>query len=98
LRFGEHAVGEKLVCRRDLKRKLGKFNENSEYKITKIAGWTYTIKDESANTKFTLNYTLIKKHFIHSYCRTCHSFQGSSISGKMTIFDWSFHFVNRKWL
>jgi 5-methylcytosine-specific restriction endonuclease McrA len=38
------------------------------------------------------------RYFIHSYCRTCHSFQGSSIDDKITILDWRFKFVNRKWL
>jgi ATP-dependent exoDNAse (exonuclease V) alpha subunit len=39
-----------------------------------------------------------QKHFIHSYCRTCHSFQGSSINRTITVFDWRFFFVNRKWI
>ena len=69
---------------------------------------------DSANT-LTLNesievpLSLIKKNFVHSYCRTCHSFQGSSIpdtknengeteSTPMTIFDWKFRHVDRKWI
>ena len=39
-----------------------------------------------------------QKHFTHSYCRTCHSFQRSSIEGKITISDWRFSFVSRKWI
>jgi hypothetical protein len=42
--------------------------------------------------------SLVKKNFIHNYCRTCHSFQGSSIDNPITIFDWRFMHVNRKWL
>jgi hypothetical protein len=35
---------------------------------------------------------------VHNYCRTCHSFQGSSIDEGITIFDWGNFFVSRKWL
>ena len=31
--------------------------------------------------------SLIKKNFVHNYCRTCHSFQGSTIDEAITIFD-----------
>ena len=46
----------------------------------------------------TLPIHLIKKNFVHNYCRTCHSFQGSSIDEAITIFDHKFAYVNRKWL
>ena len=94
----EYEAGEKLVCRKYLNCKFGKFHVNYEYKIIKIQGYTYTILEETSDKRYELNYDLIKKHFIHSYCRTCHSFQGSSLNGRMTIFDWSFYFVDRKWL
>ena len=35
---------------------------------------------------------------MHNYCRTCHSFQGSTIDEAITIFDHKFAFVSRKWL
>ena len=56
------------------------------------------LKDLHGTHSFELDRDVIKKHFIHSYCRTCHSFQGSSIDEKITIFDWKFFFVNRKWI
>ena len=56
------------------------------------------IKELHSATALELKLEVIKKHFIHSYCRTCHSFQGSSIDDKITIFDWRFFFVNRKWI
>ena len=42
--------------------------------------------------------SLIKKNFVHNYCRTCHSFQGSTIDESITIFDHKFAYVSRKWL
>jgi ABC-type transport system involved in Fe-S cluster assembly fused permease/ATPase subunit len=46
----------------------------------------------------TLPVSLIKKNFVHNYCRTCHSFQGSTIEEAITIFDHKFAYVTRKWL
>jgi ATP-dependent exoDNAse (exonuclease V) alpha subunit len=40
----------------------------------------------------------IRKNFVHDHCRTCHSFQGSSIDNEITILDWKFVHVNRKWI
>ncbi|MFM7989449.1 MAG: C-terminal helicase domain-containing protein, partial [Candidatus Fonsibacter sp.] len=42
--------------------------------------------------------SLIKKNFVHNYCKTCHSFQGSTIDEAITIFDHKFAYVSRKWL
>jgi hypothetical protein len=81
-----------------LKTKGAKLNVNFEFAITAIAGETFTLTDESTSETFTLPKDLIRKHFTHSYCRTCHSFQGSSIDEKISIFDSTFHFVSRKWV
>ncbi len=94
----EYEVGEVLVCRKYLKTAGVKCSVNFEYRVKAVKSDTISIKDESGNHTFELKKDLIKKHFIHSYCRTCHSFQGSSIEGKITIFDWRFFFVNRKWV
>ena len=94
----DYEVGEVLVCRKYLKLKGIKCSVNFEYIIKTIKGSYITIEDLSSKKSIDLKRELIQKHFIHSYCRTCHSFQGSSISDKITIFDWKFVFVNRKWL
>ena len=46
----------------------------------------------------TLPVSLIKKNFVHNYCRTCHSFQGNTIEESITIFDHKFAYATRKWL
>ena len=63
-----------------------------------VDGSTLTLEELSSTNTVELKKDVVKKHFMHSYCRTCHSFQGSSIEGKITIFDWKFFFVNRKWI
>ena len=94
----DYNAGEKIVCRKYLKLKNLKFNVNFEYTIDTITGSNFTIIDESTDQAFTLPKDLIQKNFIHSYCRTCHSFQGSSVNEAITIFDTDFYFVTRKWV
>ncbi len=78
----EYEVGEVLVCRKYLKGNFGKCSDNFEYvvKFTKVE--SIVLKDLSGSRSFELNRDVIKKQFMHSYCRTCHSFQGSSINEK----------------
>ena len=52
----------------------------------------------TVSNAMTLPISLIKKNFAHKYCRTCHSFQGSTIEEAITIFDHKFPYVTKKWL
>jgi len=92
----EYEEGEVLVCRKYTK--LGKskivFNVNYEYTITEVREATLCLDGEG----FWLPLPLVRTAFVHNYCRTCHSFQGSSIDDAITIFDWGNFFVSRKWL
>ena len=56
------------------------------------------LEDIGSEKVYTVSLDLIKKHFIHGYCRTCHSYQGSTIKDEITIFDWNFFYVSRKWI
>jgi hypothetical protein len=94
----EYDVGEVLVCRKYLKTRGMKCSVNFEYVIKAIRGDTFIIEELGRKQSLELKKDIVKKHFIHSYCRACHSFQGSSISDKITTFDWNFFFVNRKWV
>ena len=71
---------------------------NFEYLIPKVTNDVISIKDESKDEIYHVPRGKIEKFFIFNYCRTCHSVQGSSIDDSITIFDWKFYFVNRKWL
>ncbi|MFM7980713.1 MAG: hypothetical protein ACKPKO_15475, partial [Candidatus Fonsibacter sp.] len=88
-----YEVGETLVCRSWFKVKKRVFNVNYEYEITAIEGDMITLSNGMA-----LPVNLIKKNFVHNYCRTCHSFQGNTIDEAITIFDHKFAYVSRKWL
>ena len=56
------------------------------------------IKDIGNEKVYPVSLDLIRKHFLHGYCRTCHSYQGSTIKDEITIFDWNFFYVSRKWI
>ena len=82
-----------LVCRSYFKMKKQVFNVNYEYKITALECEAITL-----NNTTLVPVDTVRKNFIHNYCRTCHSFQGTSLDERITIFDWKFAHVNRKWL
>ncbi len=89
----EYSIREVLVCRTYFKIRKQVFNVNYEYKITALECNALTL-----NNTLLAAIDAVRKNFIHSHCRTCHSFQGTSLDERLTIFDWKFAHVNRKWL
>ena len=69
------------------------FNVNYEYTVTAISEASIQL-----DNTWWVPISVIRFAFAHNYCRTCHSFQGSSIDEGITIFAWANCFVNRKWL
>ena len=94
----EYEKGEILICREYLKIKSVIFNVNFEYEIIEILNNSLKIKNISSNEIYEVALKLIKSHFNLNYCCTCHSYQGSSINEPITIFDYKFFFVSRKWI
>ena len=92
-KFEPYELGEILICRTYFKIKKIVFQVNYEYTITGISQDNITL-----NRNLVVPVHLVKKNFVHNYCRTCHSFQGSSIDDAITIFDWKFVHVDRKWI
>ena len=58
---------------------------NYDYKITALECDAITLNNTSL-----MPLDAVCKNFIHAYCRTCHSFQGTSLSDRLSIFDWKF--------
>ena len=88
-----YEVGEVLVCRKYLKIKKQVFNVNYEYTISSV--------DEDSlllNDSLRVPLATVARNFVHNYCRTCHSFQGSTIDDAITVFDWQFVHVDRNWI
>ena len=89
---GEYQVGEMLICRTFFKvLKKITFNVNYEYKITEVKEQSMIL---DGGVEIPLG--VARANFIHGYCKTCHSFQGSSIDKPVTIYDWNFKHVDRK--
>jgi ATP-dependent exoDNAse (exonuclease V) alpha subunit len=63
------------------------FHVNYEYKIVKIKDDFIGLRDASDNKAdiIVIPKSLAKNNFIHGYCRTCHSYQGSSIDDNIII-------------
>ena len=96
----KYEVGELLICRLYMKMDEGKrFNVNFRYVIENINKNTYHITNIKSGEKYITDEYTLDKHFRHSYCATCHSSQGASINGKITIHEWDkFYIVSREWL
>ena len=89
----DYERGETLICRKYFRYNKITYNVNYEYKITKIVQGGVVLDNDSI-----LPPHLLQQNFIHGYCRTCHSMQGSSIDDRITIFDWQYRHVSWKWL
>jgi hypothetical protein len=85
----EYEVGEYLICKKYIKTAKYICNNNFEYLINDVSESAITLHDPATKESFALAMHLIRSHFIHAYCLTCHSLQGSSIDNTITIFDLS---------
>ena len=101
-----YEVGEVLICRGYFRMEKIIFQVNYEYTISGVQLDNLVLDDTHI-----VPIHLINNNFVYNYARTCHSFQGSSIpykdeedehgakvSNPMTIFDWRFTHVDRKWI
>jgi len=95
----EYLIKEHIVCKHYLRLKKIKYNVNYEYVITGKTDTTIKFKDITDNSvEFELGIPTMRKHFDYAYATTCHSFQGSSTSEKITIYDWKCNFITKEWL
>jgi hypothetical protein len=56
------------------------------------------LKELYTNNESTVCLSKIRSNFIFAYCSTCHSLQGSSVDGALTIFDYNHYFASKRWL
>ena len=66
--------------------------------ISQINDQELVLSDHSINNSYSVPIKVVKANFIHGYCRTCHSLQGSSINSEISIFDWDLPYTSRKWI
>ena len=96
----QYEVGEELICRKYRKAVDGTLNVNIRWKVIGVEDENLVIqniKDPEDTRK--LYKAIIAKHFIYSYCATCHSVQGTSIRDSITIHEWDKKYlVSKEWL
>ena len=97
----KYEVGEILIARKWIK--TPRVNVNIRYKIMSIKqderGLQITLQNiTNADDKFMLYEPIVDANFIYSYCATCHSSQGASVKGSITIHEYNLPMASREWL
>ena len=96
----EYEKGERLICREYTKVDNKVFNGNFEYEIVAVCDGFLMLKDIKSGKAQGLNKDKVRSSFIFASCFTCHSAQGSSIDGDITIFDYNHFLIKnyKEWL
>eukprot|EP00466_Bigelowiella_natans_P019482 jgi/Bigna1/144382/aug1.87_g19090 len=89
-------AGMEIVCKKYNKKP--KLHVNCAYEIVKVSKKEFVIQDVCDMEEIRIPIELISKHFRLSHASTCHSFQGLSVDGPITVFDTNTCRINRKWL
>ena len=97
----KYEVGEILIARKWIKQP--RVNVNLRYRITSIEqdelGAQITLQNiANDEDKFMLFEPIVDANFIYSYCTTCHSSQGASVKGSITIHECNLPIANREWV
>ena len=95
----KYEVGDILICRKYKKIGGTKLNVNCRCKIVNISGIVVTLENIRSKDRYTTDFDTLDNHFRYDYCTTCHSAQGASIKGKITIHECEKSCsVTRKWI
>ena len=97
----KYEVGEILIARKWIE--TPRVNVNIRYKIVSMKqderGSQITLQNiTNADDKFMLYEPIVDANFIYSYCATCHSRQGASVKGSITIHEYNLPMASREWL
>ncbi|HRP37434.1 MAG TPA: hypothetical protein PLS50_06530, partial [Candidatus Dojkabacteria bacterium] len=83
-----------LVCKKHYKNKEDKLFTNKKYTIITISKNKFSIFDSFTKKILSFDIAMLS-HFQLPYSNTCHSVQGLSIDGPITIFDVNSAYVDR---
>ena len=93
----EYVIGEEVICRKYIKTKGKKFNVNFKFRIVNIVGNDVVLENVATNEMQRIELKLLRKHFIYTYCYTCHSKQGCSVDDDIVIYDWNKWYCSKNW-
>ena len=85
----EYVIGGEVICRKYVKNIGTQFNVNFKFRISNTVGNIVVLQTVATNEKQNIELKVLRKHFIHAYCYTCHSKQGCSVDDDIVIYDWS---------
>ena len=86
-----------MICREYTKTPTSVPNVNFKYGVVHIGkDGVMTLKDTKTNIPQSIQIKKVRDNFIFAHCTTCHSDQGSSIDGDITLFDYN-HFDIRNY-
>ena len=93
-------MGEILIARKWIKQP--RVNVNLRYRITSIEhdelGAQITLQNiANDEDQLMLFEAIVDNSFIYSYCATCHSSQGASVKGSITIHEYNLPIASREW-
>ena len=78
-----------MICREYTKTPTSVPNVNFKYGIVHIGkDGVMTLKNTKTNIPQSIQIKKVRGNSIFAHCTTCHSAQGSSIDGDITIFDY----------
>ena len=97
----KYEVGEILLARKCIKQP--RVNVNLRYRITSIQhdelGAQITLQNiANDEDEFMLFEAIVDNNFTYSYCATCHSSQGASVKGSITIHEYNLPIASREWV
>ena len=97
----KYEVGEILIAKKWIKQP--RVNVNLRYRITSIEhdelGAQITLQNiANDEDQFMLFEAIVDHNFIYSYCATCHSSQGASVKGSITIHEYNLPIASREWV
>ena len=97
----KYEVGEILIARKWIKQP--RIHVNLRYRMTSIVqdelGAQITLQNiANEEDEFMLFEPIVDANFIYSYCATCHSSQGASVKGSITIHEYDLPIASREWL
>ena len=95
----KYEVGETRICRKYKKAGNTKFNVNYRFRVVNISGNVVTLENIKSKDRYTTDIYTLDNNFRCDYYATCHSAQGASIKGKITIHEWEkSYLVSREWI
>lgn len=89
-------VGQTFICRSHHGKGNDVLHTNFRYEVVNILPTLVTLTDGAKN--YDIPHKVLNEKFVYDFAMTGHASQGETLEGAVTICDWEFQHVSRKWL